>query len=543
MRPYTHRVSRALRIVVHLACMLLVSGLGIVVAPQAHAVTYLCYGYNGCREDGYPNARYAANNDRMYWRMYAGHNCTNYAAYRMVKSGMPNVRPWDGPGNAEHWGPYNAGKTDTAPRVGAVAWWKANTGLAGSVGHVAYVERVVSLREIVISQDSYGGTFSWARVTKGSGYWPSGFIHFNDRRIRNTSRPTISGEPKVDETLTASTGTWSVKPATYAYQWRADGVDIAGATDSTLKVGLEQEGKRISVRVTVTRLGYATTSAVSEATAAVAPAVLVNTEEPVITGEPVVDSTLYATRGRWKPGRAEVEYQWFADGRRIDGATRRRLRARPALIGQALAVRVTASKTGYRRARAEARPTAPVEPGTFRPTSDPTISGTAVPGEVLRLDPGSVSPTDARMEIQWLRSGDRVAGATGDTYEVTADDLGSRISARVTWEKRGYTTLKSRAARTRRVKATPVLRVRVERPAPRRLRIDVTVKAPDVRPVTGTVKVKARRNVVGPLTLRNGTAHTTLRQLPEGPLTFRVRYGGSDQVFTAVETRTVRIRY
>jgi hypothetical protein len=66
--------------------------------------TYLCTGYAGCRDAGYPNAGYRAHNDRMYWNMYSGHNCTNYAAYRMVRAGLPNKRPWGSGGNATYWG-------------------------------------------------------------------------------------------------------------------------------------------------------------------------------------------------------------------------------------------------------------------------------------------------------------------------------------------------------------------------------------------------------------------------------------------------------
>ena len=103
--------------------------------------SYLCYGYVDCREKGMFNGGYAQNNKKMYWRMYSGHNCTNYAAYRMVKSGLPNERPWSGGGNATYWGSSMASITDDVPRVGAVTWWKANTGPAGSSGHVGYVER------------------------------------------------------------------------------------------------------------------------------------------------------------------------------------------------------------------------------------------------------------------------------------------------------------------------------------------------------------------------------------------------------------------
>ena len=78
--------------------------------------SYLCYGYADCREKGMGNAGYAQANDKMYWRMYSGHNCTNYAAYRMVKSGMPNERPWSGSGNAMYWGTSMPRITDDVPR-------------------------------------------------------------------------------------------------------------------------------------------------------------------------------------------------------------------------------------------------------------------------------------------------------------------------------------------------------------------------------------------------------------------------------------------
>ena len=157
--------------------MVLALSATLVVTPTAGAAsTILCKGYQGCRDAGMGNAGYAKNRSTMYWRMYAGHNCTNYAAYRMVRSGLPNVRPWEGSGNAHYWGYEMAGITDTTPRVGAIAWWRANTsGIAGSSGHIAYVEKVVSTDTIIVSQDSWGGDFSWARITRSGTSWPAGF--------------------------------------------------------------------------------------------------------------------------------------------------------------------------------------------------------------------------------------------------------------------------------------------------------------------------------------------------------------------------------
>ena len=146
--------------------------------------TYLCSGYAGCQAAGYGHAGYRQASSTMFWRMYAGHNCTNYVAYRLIQSGMPDVRPWSGSGNASNWGVAMAPITDQTPTVGSVAWYKPHVTPAGlGSGHVAYVEQVISDTEIIVSEDYWGGDFYWRRITKTGGGWPSGFIHFNDRVV------------------------------------------------------------------------------------------------------------------------------------------------------------------------------------------------------------------------------------------------------------------------------------------------------------------------------------------------------------------------
>ena len=98
--------------------------------------------------------------------------------------------------------------TDDRPMVGAVAWWKANVPGAGSVGHVAYVEQVVSRRKIVISEDSWSGDFRWKTITRRGTGWPSGFIHFNDREVRATTAPEISGTPAIGDAVKVTVGRW-----------------------------------------------------------------------------------------------------------------------------------------------------------------------------------------------------------------------------------------------------------------------------------------------------------------------------------------------
>jgi surface antigen len=147
--------------------------------PAEAVTSYLCHGYSACQSAGYGNLGYQSNARTSFWRMTPGHNCTNYAAYRMITNGVSATKPWTGTGNAYNWGPSNVSKTDHSPAVGAVAWWKAGAKGAGSLGHVAYVERVVSSTQIVVSEDNWGGNFDW-RVIRSTSGWPTGFIHFDD---------------------------------------------------------------------------------------------------------------------------------------------------------------------------------------------------------------------------------------------------------------------------------------------------------------------------------------------------------------------------
>jgi surface antigen len=138
----------------------------------------LCTGYSGCKTAGYSEAGYEAASKTSYWSQYVGHNCTNYVGYRLVKNGLPNTRPASLTGNASNWGPSFPTQTNDSPAVGAIAWWDTSF---SSTGHVAYVEKVISNSEILISEDNWGGDFRWRRVTFAGGKWPNGFIHLKDQ--------------------------------------------------------------------------------------------------------------------------------------------------------------------------------------------------------------------------------------------------------------------------------------------------------------------------------------------------------------------------
>jgi len=88
--------------------------------------------------------------------------------------------------------------------------------------------------------------------------------------IAPTATPTISGTAKVKKTLTARTTGW-MADLTFSYQWLRNGVDIPAATLATYKLAKADRKKRISVRVTATRVGYTPVTLTSGLTKAVKP--------------------------------------------------------------------------------------------------------------------------------------------------------------------------------------------------------------------------------------------------------------------------------
>jgi surface antigen len=157
--------------------------------------------------------------------------------------------------------------------------------------------------------------------------------------------PTVSGSARVDATLAATTGSWS-PTGTYHYQWLADGQPISGATASTLRLGQAQVGKRIAVRVLVSRPGYTGAYADSAATAPVVDQSRFGSV-PRITGSAQVGATLRVVPGAYTPSTAVPTYQWWRGHTAIRGATGATYRATTADVGKKLWVQATLAPAGW----------------------------------------------------------------------------------------------------------------------------------------------------------------------------------------------------
>ncbi len=161
--------------------------LGVVVAmvttlwatPARASIDVVCTGFAGCATIGRTDGGYGNVFQQSFWNMAAGHNCTNYVAYRLTH-GRLVARP-PGTDSALTWGPAAVAAgvpVDDVPTVGAVAWWDAGfAGASATSGHVAYVEAIVP-GGVLVSEDNLHGDFRWRLMTRLDGTWPSGFIHY-----------------------------------------------------------------------------------------------------------------------------------------------------------------------------------------------------------------------------------------------------------------------------------------------------------------------------------------------------------------------------
>lgn len=126
---------------------------------------------------------------------------------------------------------------------------------------------------------------------------------------RQTLKPTakFTGMAKVGQTLKLSPGTWP-KTHRVTYQWRADGVNIAGATKTTFKLTNAQAGKRISVAVSGARATYYPTVVLTSSSSVVTGGTLTG-PTPTFTGTQQVGQTLTANAGTWANG-INLAYAW-----------------------------------------------------------------------------------------------------------------------------------------------------------------------------------------------------------------------------------------
>jgi surface antigen len=396
------RARSIIRATVSVATTLVLAlGVSLVSTPAtataASTSAVLCKGYTGCSDYGMTTHSYSSNNKNMYWRMYGGHNCTNYAAYMMVKAGMANVRPWTtATGNASGWGVGMKSKTNSTPAVGSIAWW------TGGSGHVAYVEAVLSPTEIIISEDSWGGDFYWRVINKANGGWPKGFIHFKDSKGDGVV-PALRAKP-------VSTTVW------------LDAAKTKPAVTSVMN-----PGKTYWVEQQFQNTGTQAWEGLELSTAA-----------------PLAHDSVFATDAWISPNRVVAQSQPLVPTGGVASFVFP-VRIPDGLAdGTAIAEKFTpALPTGEALDYGTAKLALTADSRSlFSTQPTPAISGSALEERTLSANAGTWKPTaaGATLSYVWKRNGTAIAGATTSTYTLTAADVGRTVSVVVTAKANRYIT-------------------------------------------------------------------------------------------------------
>ena len=250
----------------------------------------------------------------------------------------------------------------------------------------------------------------------------------------NTVAPAITGTLTEGSALTCSTGTWTgTAPITYAYQWRANGAPIGGATSATY-VTTGQAGASITCMVTASNTQgnvAALSNAVTVTAVPTAPSIVIS---PTVTGLAVVGSTLSCTTGTWS-GTAPITYTyaWYRGAGAIAGATSATYVSVVGDIGSAVTCRVTATNgigNATQPSSNAITPTAaPVAPSN---TVAPVVSGSAIEGSTLACTTGTwTGDAPITFTRQWRANGTAIPGQTGASF-ITTGNVGNVITCTVT---------------------------------------------------------------------------------------------------------------
>jgi len=154
---------------------------------------------------------------------------------------------------------------------------------------------------------------------------------------------TISGNPVMNQTLNSTVSTDSgVK---ILYQWLRDGTPIASATRYQYTLKAADVQRTLTLRVTVSKTAYTTTSATTPAVIG-QEATLSASSVPVITGTLKLGKTLSVNAGGWDSG-VKFTYQWLRNGVAIPSATTKGYKLTSLDVGKNISVQVIGSKPGY----------------------------------------------------------------------------------------------------------------------------------------------------------------------------------------------------
>jgi len=243
--------------------------------------------------------------------------------------------------------------------------------------------------------------------------------------------PAISGSAVEGQLLTASSGSWTGSPSSYAYQWEdcngsgKNCSDIPGATGASYQLSAGDVGHTIRVLVKASNAGGSNeasskpTSAVTAVTAP--PPAPTSSSPPVVSGTAEAGQKLRSTTGTWSGSQIGFSYQWQqceASGKKgcanISGAASSSYLLASRDVGHTVRVVVTATNAG----------------GST--PADSAVTGTVAgppPGPQIYVSQGGSGNQSGEggcsnaHSLSWLSSGGNWGSGTGEVAPGTTVEL------------------------------------------------------------------------------------------------------------------------
>jgi hypothetical protein len=274
-----------------------------------------------------------------------------------------------------------------------------------------------------------------------------------------TAPPTISGSAIKGQVLSASNGSWTGSPTSYAYQWEDCNAvgeacsSIGAATSASYMLASGDVGHTVRVIVIASNAAGSTdTSSDPTATVTLPPPPPANSVPPAVSGVAEQGQTLTASTGQWTASPTSYAYRWedcntAGEGcSGIDGATSSSYELVSTDVGHRIRVLVSASNAGgSANASSEATGTVVAEKAPANKAL-PKITGTAKEGQALHASEGSWTGSPTSYGYQWEdcnTSGEscvEVSGATSSSYELVSSDVGDTMRVVVTARNAGGST-------------------------------------------------------------------------------------------------------
>jgi hypothetical protein len=174
-------------------------------------------------------------------------------------------------------------------------------------------------------------------------------------------------------------------------------------------------------------IGYSQLSMAVSSTPKAAISSFTSSPTPTVSGIAQVGQFLVAEPGPWDTG-TQFDYEWIRDGSAIAGAVGSSYLIKAADAGKAITVKVTGRKTGFQSVTKLSGATTPAWPTGSRLV---VITGSPIIGQLL-IAQRSALVGAGEVGFQWLREGQPISGATGESYEPISADVGQAISVQLT---------------------------------------------------------------------------------------------------------------